>query len=85
MMDRKHLDDQIISKLLMKSTSNKIAQLKYKTVQLGGGDNRAEKHRNRHRSILILQLLPQTAKAQSIPPQTTKYRYRRVTFKQRNH
>ena len=52
---------------------------------VGGGDNWAEKHRNRHRSILILQLLPQTAKAQSMTPQTIKYRYRTVTFKQRNH
>ena len=52
-----------------------------KNRHLGGGDNRAEKHRNRHRSILILKLLPQTAKAQSMTPQTTKYRHRTVTFK----
>ena len=32
-------------------------------------------HRNRHRSILILQLLPQTGKAQSIPPVIAKQGY----------
>ena len=55
------------------------------SLGLAGGDNWAEMHRNRHRPILFLQLLPQTEKAQSINPQTTKYRYRRGTFKQRNH
>ena len=44
-----------------------------------GGDNWAEMHRNRHRPIQFLQLLPQTEKAQSVNPQTTKYRYRRGT------
>ena len=45
---------------------------------LGGGDNLAKKHENWHRSTLYVQLLPQTEKAQSMTPQTTKYRYRTV-------
>ena len=54
-------------------------------LRVGGGGNRAEKHKKWHRSTLFLQLLPQTEKAQLVTPQTTKYRYRRVTFKQWMH
>ena len=45
---------------------------------VAGGDNWAKKHENWHRSTLYVQLLPQTGKAQSMTPQTTKYRYRTV-------
>ena len=45
---------------------------------IAGGDNWAKKHENWHRSTLYVQLLPQTGKAQSMTPQTTKYRYRTV-------
>ena len=62
-----------------------VASYQERSLSIAGGDNLAELHRNRHRAILFLQILPQTEKAQSVNPQTTKYRYRRGTFKQRNH
>ena len=48
--------------------------------EVAGGDNWAKKHEKWHRSTLFVQLLPQTGKAQSVTPQTTKYPYRTVTF-----
>ena len=49
-------------------------------TNLAGGDNWGKKHDKLHRSTLFVQLLPQTGKAQSVTPQTTKYTYRTVTF-----
>ena len=49
-------------------------------VTVAGGDNWAKKHEKLHRSTLYVRLRPQTEKYQSVTPQTTKYRYRTVTF-----
>ena len=51
----------------------------------GGGDNWAKKHGKWHRTTVCEQLLPETGKAQSVTPQTTKYRYRTVISDQWIH
>ena len=43
-------------------------------TRIAGGDNWAEKHEKWHRLSQNVQFLPQTEKAQSVTPQTTKYR-----------
>ena len=43
-----------------------------------GGDNWAKKHGKWHRTTVCEQLLPEIGKAQSVTPQTTKYKYRTV-------
>ena len=49
-------------------------------ISIGGGDNWAKKHEKWHRTTVCEQLLPEIEKAQSVTPQTTKYRYRAVIF-----
>ena len=52
---------------------------------IAGGDNWAKKHGKWHRTTVCEQLLPEIEKAQSVAPQTTKYRYRTVISDQWIH
>ena len=49
-------------------------------LKLGGVLSRSKKCQNGHRCPLFSQLQPQTWKPWSVPPQTSKYRYRTVIW-----
>ena len=48
--------------------------------KIAGGDNWPKKHEKLQWSTLFVQFLHQTKKAQSMTPQTTKYRCRTVIY-----
>ena len=57
--------------------------VEYPTLE--GGDNWAKKHGKWHRTAVCEQLLPEIEKAESVTPQTSKFRYRRVISDQWIH
>ena len=65
----------------------KLANLTQRTwcAILAGGDNWAKKHGKWHRTAVCEQLLPEIEKAESVTPQTSKFRYRRVISDQWIH
>ena len=67
------------------SVRNRSINESYDNLIVAGGDNWAKKHGKWHRTTVCEQLLPEIEKAQSVAPQTTKYRYRTVISDQWIH